>query len=92
MPEASNSNVHGHIHGWWNVNFCNTGVVEERQIYSTSYPVNSACAFVKRNKGSTLKDILKHNVLMFPKRFLLGTACYIYKIQLIKNLLFWNVL
>jgi len=28
-PEVSNSNVHGHIHGRWNENLCNTGGVEE---------------------------------------------------------------
>jgi len=28
-PEVSDSNVHGHIHGRWNANLCNTGSVKE---------------------------------------------------------------
>jgi hypothetical protein len=29
MPETSNSNIHGHIHGEAIDNYCNTGGVEE---------------------------------------------------------------
>jgi|GEM_PF-4732620 hypothetical protein len=45
MPEASNSNSHGYVHGW---NVCtkyNAGGVEERLIYSTPSRVETRIPF-----------------------------------------------